>query len=51
MKYILIVVALVVAWYAILFMVPRNKRGITNAICSIIFGCSMIGMAVHGFGN
>ncbi|MBO9548513.1 hypothetical protein [Pseudomonas sp.] len=51
MKYILVILALTVLWYIILLSVPRNKRGITNAICSIIFGCSMIGMVVHGSGN
>ncbi|UQB79127.1 hypothetical protein KI429_05510 [Pseudomonas shirazica] len=49
MKYILIILALMVLWYIVLFSVPRSKRRITNAICYIVFGCSILGLAAHGF--
>ena len=47
MTTIIIILALVAAWYAIWFSVPPSKRGIANAICSILFGCIMIAIALN----
>lgn len=47
MVIIAIILAILVAWYVIWYTVPHSKRGILNALFSILFGCFMIVIALN----
>ncbi len=47
MNTIFIVLVFTIAWFAIGFSMPRAKRGIPNAVCAVLFGCSMITIAFN----
>jgi hypothetical protein len=49
MTTIAFLLALTAVWYIFGHSVPRSKRGLTDAICKILLGCSLIAIAINLF--